>query len=208
MSYSLQSKALISSATEEWGFKIILLALLHKWGHQGVERWSDRHEAAQLVISAAIHVPACGTEKACGPVNSRWMNQGRNKHVAWDPHPVSVTGNRALAAHVCAVPPLGQQGVPAPCQGQLECSFQISLLCSADVKFMPWNSKKEDNGILFHWLFKICSVPKGWIYKHYWKCGNGCQEFLSSVSAWARVRLLRLQIRGGEILLLDTCWKF
>lgn len=93
-------------------------------------------------------------------------------------------------------------------EGQLGLSFQIPLLCSADVKFMLWNSKKENNGILFHWLFKICSVPKGWIYKHYWKRGNGCQEFLSFVSAWARIWLLLLQIMGWEILLLDTCWKF
>lgn len=160
--------------------------------------------------------PAYGTQKARSPVKSQWMNQQRNEHRNWDSHPGLATANRVLAAHVrppfvnfsAAPARLGQWSVPCLSEGQLGLSFQIPLLCSADVKFMLWNSKKENNGILFHWLFKICSVPKGWIYKHYWKRGNGCQEFLSFVSAWARIWLLLLQIMGWEILLLDTCWKF
>lgn len=133
---------------------------------------------------------------------NEWIKEGTNTWPGIHSHSLQpgivcyCTGQATFCKLLCSPHTSGAAGVTGPYQGQLELSFQISLLCSADVKFMPWNSKKENNGILFHWLFKICSVPKGWIYKHYWKCGTGCQEFLSFVSAWARIRLLLLQIRG------------
>lgn len=149
--------------------------------------------------------PAGGTQKAHGSVNIQWINQQRKEQVTQDSHPVLAavklgalqTARPHSVNCSAAARPLGHPGVlMSLCQWELGLSFQISRLCSADVKFMSWNSKKENNGILFHWLFKICSVPKGWIYKHYWKCGNGCQKFLGFVSAWARIWLLLLQIMG------------
>lgn len=151
--------------------------------------------------------PARGTQQAHGSVNIQCMNQWRKEQMTQDSYPVLASVN-LCSLHMARPPspptvnfsavstPLGHPGMPHLWQGELGLSFQISCLCSADVKFMSWNSKKENDGILFHWLFKMCCVPKGWIYKHYWKFGNGCQEFLSFVSAWARVWLLLLQIMG------------